>query len=126
VYRSTEAEASDPRGHLLDAKGHVLARQPVTYEAPRFLRPRSPFRMEPDLALFVRSRTVQRLRKLPPSKLRSALEARYGRSPGHIRYAIRSDGVTFTESSTTGRRFVVVVRNGRIVRENVKPLAFVF
>jgi len=92
--------------------------------ARRFFADRAAAR---DLALFARSRTMHRLRRLPPGELEAALVRRYGRAPwGRIRFAIRNGGATFSERSPTGRRFVVVVRNGRIVRENVKPFAFVF
>jgi len=91
--------------------------------ARRFFADRAAAR---DLALFVRSRTMHRLRELPLRELVAALVERYGRSPGRIHYAIRAGSVVFSEQSSTRRRFVVVVRNGRIARENVKPLAFVF
>jgi hypothetical protein len=90
--------------------------------ASRFFADRAAAR---DLALFVRSRTVQRLRKLPPAAAATAIARRYPDS-GRIHYAAKGDRLVFAERSPTGRRYVVVVRGGRIVRENVKPLAFVF
>ena len=91
-----------------------------------------------DLALFVRSDEMHRIRKLTGAPLRAALRQRYGAALAELRsptaplrakrvgYVVRVDGVTFVERSETGRLFSVVVRNGRIVRQNVKPLGFVF
>jgi hypothetical protein len=91
-----------------------------------------------DLALFVRSRELHRIRKLAGVELERALTARYGgavdrlpnaRSPlpaGRVGYAATADGATFVENSTSGRRFFVTVAGGKIVRQNVKPLGFVF
>jgi hypothetical protein len=46
--------------------------------------------------------------------------------PNRIGYVVRRDGVTFVERSPTGRRFIVVVKHGRIIRENVKRSPFDF
>jgi hypothetical protein len=45
---------------------------------------------------------------------------------GRIGYGIGSGGVTFRETSRTGRRFYVRVERGRIVETNLRSLAFVF
>lgn len=78
-----------------------------------------------DLALLVRSRVVQRLRKLPPSQAVAAIRLRYG-DTGRIRIKVAGDRLVFSERSTTGRLFSVVVRGGKIVRQNVKPFTGVF
>jgi hypothetical protein len=90
--------------------------------ARRFFADRAAAR---DLALLVRSRTVQRLRKLPPRAAVAAIRRRYG-DTGRIRVFADRGTLVFAERSPTGRRFSVVVRDGRIVRENVKPFTGVF
>ncbi|HEX6701802.1 MAG TPA: hypothetical protein VF101_13835, partial [Gaiellaceae bacterium] len=90
--------------------------------ARRFFADRAAAR---DVALLVRTRAVQRLRKLPPSEVADAIRRRYG-DTGRIRITVSGDRLVFSERSTTGRRFSVVVRGGKIARENVKPFAFVF
>ena len=88
-----------------------------------------------DLALFVRSAKIQRIRRLtgaalvrglspyPIVRLRSTAA-----SPplGKIGYATTANGVTFVERSASGHRFVVEVRNRRIVSKKLEPYAFVF
>jgi len=90
--------------------------------ARRFFTDRAAAR---DLALLVRSRTVQHLRKLPPRAAVATIRRRYG-DTGRLRYFVRRDMLVFTEKSPTGRRFSVVVRGGKIVRENVSPFTGVF
>ena len=91
-----------------------------------------------DLALFVRSREQKRLRALSPEASGKRLAELYGASverlprvgaplaPNRVGYVVGRGRMTFVERSTTGRRFLAVVEDGRIVRENVRPLAFVF
>jgi hypothetical protein len=43
-----------------------------------------------------------------------------------IRFTLTRTGVVFEKSSDTGKRFRVVVRRGRIARQNLSPYAFVF
>ncbi len=43
-----------------------------------------------------------------------------------IHFALDPRGITFRETSTTGKVFAVVVRNGRVVRSNLAPYAKVF
>jgi hypothetical protein len=93
---------------------------PLTASGARYFADRATAR---DLALFVRSRRVQRIRKEEPH---SAVRELSARAHGRIRFAATRDGVTFWESSPTGKRFEVVVRHRRIVRQNLKPSALVF
>lgn len=116
-------------------ESHSAVEIAFTARGRRFFTDRAAAR---DLALFVRSREMHRLRKLGGGTLSAALTKRHGTAiarlpsanaplpPNRIGYVIRPDGVTFIERSPTGRRFVVVVTRGRIARQNVKPLAFVF
>jgi hypothetical protein len=91
-----------------------------------------------DLALFVRSRRMHRLRKLTGRRLVSSLLATYGNNitrlpslsaqlrPNRIGYVPTPLGVNFAEWSPTGRRFTITVTHGKIVRQDLKPYAFVF
>jgi hypothetical protein len=79
-----------------------------------------------DLAAFVRSKRVQTIRKEPPEQARGDLDAAF---PQLARSAIRiaaGSRLTFSERSTSGRKFSVTVANGRVVHENLRPYAFVF
>lgn len=82
-----------------------------------------------DLALFVRSRRTQRLRKEPAGAAKRDILEAYGKplAASAIRIAV-VDAATlrFTERSTTGRTFAVTVRHGRVAAQNLKPYAFVF
>ncbi|MBA3375590.1 MAG: hypothetical protein H0U00_07225 [Actinobacteria bacterium] len=116
-------------------RSHSAVEIAFTDRGRRFFADRAAAR---DLALFVRSRNMHEIRKLKGYSLRTALRRRYGDAidelpsttaplpPRRIGYVIRPDGVTFVERSTTGRRFSVVITRGRIARQNVKPLGFVF
>jgi hypothetical protein len=59
---------------------------------------------------------------------RVALESVYGvlLARRGIRFTLTRTGVVFEKSSDTGKRFRVVVRRGRIARQNLSPYAFVF
>ena len=111
---------------------HSAVEIPLTSAGRRYFADRAAPR---DLSLFVRSRAVQRIRRERGAALDRDL-ARLGIErlpaaaaplrPGRIGYAVTPLGATFVERSPTGRRFVVEVRRGRIVRANVKPYALVF
>jgi hypothetical protein len=134
-YDGCEIEGS--YGHRWPDRNHSHSPVEVAFSARgrRFFADRAAAR---GLALFVRSREVQRIRRLGGHALASALGARYGGhitrlgsvgaslGAGRIGYVIRRDGASFVERSTTGRRLVVTVKHGRIVKENVNSLAFVF
>ena len=91
-----------------------------------------------DLALFVRSRRVQEIRRLEGDALVAELENAYGGSivrleartaappAGRIGYWVGDGGAVFVRVSSTGRRFQVVTRAGRIQSQNLGPFAFVF
>jgi hypothetical protein len=111
---------------------HSAVEIPLTEKGRRYFVDRAAAR---DLALFVRSRDVQGIRR----ETGTALERGLGRYPivrvaspsvpppvGKIGWVPTENGVTFVERSPTGRRFFVEVRDKKIVRKNVKPYAFVF
>lgn len=91
-----------------------------------------------DLALFVRSGEVQRLRRLQGAELAGALAASYGDRivrlaragaappPGRIGYWPGPGRTVFRRLSTTGRTFEVVVADGRVLRHDLGELALVF
>lgn len=90
-----------------------------------------------DLALLVRSKRVQAIRKRPPREAATALRAAYGdalvrldsaaRPPrGKIGYRVDGARLVFLRTSSTGRGFQVVVEEGRIARQDLGELAFVF
>jgi hypothetical protein len=80
-----------------------------------------------DLALFVRSARMQKIRKEPGPELLRDMKAAYGAdlAGSRIRYALTAGGITFTEKSTSGKLFHVAVVHGRIAHNNVEPYAFV-
>jgi hypothetical protein len=91
-----------------------------------------------DVALLVRARKVQQLRKLTGAALTRALTAEFGAAidrlpsrdarpgPGRIGYWAGPDRTVFRRISPTGRVFEVEVREGKIARENLGELAMVF
>ena len=99
---------------------------PLTATGRRYLADRQTAR---DLALFVRSRRMQQLRKEPAAQARRNILQTYSRDLAHSPIEVAVAGPTtlrFSEASPTGKTFTVTVRNGRIRRENLKPYAFVF
>jgi hypothetical protein len=103
-------------------ESHSPVEIPLTPRGRRFFADRAAAR---DLALFVRSRRMQQIRKLDGAAFERELHRAYPRL-GRIRYRLTERGVALTETSSTGKRFEVVVRGGRIIRENLKPYAVVF
>lgn len=124
-------------GHVWPDRDHSHSAVEIAFDgrARRFFADRAAAR---DLALFVRSRDVQRLRRLTGDALATALKRRYAGAitrlpslraalePDRLGYVSGPTTTVFVEYSTTGRRFTVTVRGGRIVRQDVKPLALVF
>lgn len=87
-----------------------------------------------DLALFIRSQTMQVVRRLTGSALASALRHDYGTkilataSPpaGRIGFTTAGGTSTFVERSPTGKRFFIRFANGRLHSQNLKPYAYPF
>jgi hypothetical protein len=72
---------------------------------------------------------MHQLRKEPAAQAKRDIDAAYGRNLAHspIRVTLVSPTtLRFTETSATGRRFQVTIRNGRINSQNLKPYGFVF
>jgi hypothetical protein len=99
---------------------------PLTAAGRRYFADRAAAR---DLALFVRSARMHRLRREPAPAARRDILRAYGRelakSPIRIT-VVDPSTLRFTERSATGRTFAVTVRAGRIAAENLRPYAFVF
>jgi hypothetical protein len=81
-----------------------------------------------DLALFVRSARMQEIRKEPRARLLHDMTAAYGAAlaRSRIHYTLTPGGITFTEQSTTGKVFRVIVQHGRVRRSNISPYSKVF
>jgi hypothetical protein len=115
-------------GHVWPDRLHdrAAAEIPLTAAGRSYFADRQAAR---DLALFVRSRRMHQLRKEPASKARSNIVRVYGKplaqSPIVIT-VVDPTTLSFTERSTTGRRFSVTVHNGRITKQNLRPYGFVF
>ncbi len=120
-------EIDSTRGHRWpDAlSSHSPVELAFTSKARAYFADRAAAR---DLALFVRSGRMQRIRHEPGKELLRELNAAYGPAlaRSRIRFALGPHGITFSETSTTGKTFTVVVRNGRIVHSNVEPYAKAF
>ena len=133
-YDGCEIEAT--YGHTWPDKfgSHSAVEIPLTATGSTFFADRAAAR---DLALFVRSKRGHALRsengasaqrdlaKIGPRLVRLASPA--ATPPvGKIGYAITTSGIVFVEESETGKRFDVVIENGHIKRQNIKPYGFVF
>lgn len=99
---------------------------PLTAKGRAFFADRAAAR---DLALFVRTRRVQQLRKEPAAQakadLLNAYSTQLAQSPIVIT-VLDATTLRFSERSTTGKLFTVTVHKGRIASQNVKPYALVF
>jgi hypothetical protein len=120
-------EVTSERGHRWpEALGaHAPVELPFTAKGRAYFTDRAAAR---DLALFVRSRRMQQIRRERGAQLLRDVHAAYGTALAHsrIRFALTANGITFSERSATGKRFEVVVANRRIRRSNVEPYALVF
>jgi hypothetical protein len=120
-------EITSERGHRWpDAFGsHAPVELPLTAKGRAYFADRAAAR---DLALFIRSRQMQQIRKEHGQQLLDDIKTAYGHALQHsnIHYTLTRDGITFTETSVTGRQFRVVIANRRIRYSNLKPYAFVF
>lgn len=114
---------------------HSAVEIPFTPAAERFFEDRATAR---DLALFVRMRKVQQLRRLTGAELVRALGSEFGTAldvldapegrpgSGRVGYWPGAERTVFRRVSPTGRVFQVEVRNGKVVRDNLGELAKVF
>jgi hypothetical protein len=114
-------EVSGEAGHRWPDRfgSHAPAEIPLTRAGRRYFDDRAAAR---DLALFVRGRRVQRIRREPPRRALVDLRRAY---PQLARSRIRI-AATATTLVLSERRFRVVVARGRIVRQNLEPYALVF
>ena len=99
---------------------------PLTAKGRAFFTDRAAAR---DLALFVRSRRMHKLRQEPAAQAKADIESAYGKQLAHSPITITViDPATlqFSERSSTGKVFSVTVHNGRIKAQNLKPYGFVF
>lgn len=99
-------------------QSHSAVEIAFTPRARRFFADRAAARA---LALYVRTRRHHGL-----AGIRSVGSAGAPLPPDTIGYVRTGAETTYVERSTSGRRFTIVVRANKVVRENVKPLAFVF
>jgi hypothetical protein len=114
---------------------HSPIEVPLTARGQRFFENRAAAR---DLALFVRSREMHQLRKLRGAALLAAVQKQYGSNVAVLNsetaaapenaVAIWTSGTrtVISERSSAGGRFYVEITDGRITKENVRGLAFVF
>jgi hypothetical protein len=114
---------------------HSAVEVPFTDRARRYFENRAAAR---DLALFVRSRKTQQLRKQTGGELIAALRQAYGDEvrvleseratlpAGVVGVWTRGNRTVFSERSTVGVRFFVELTDGKVTKENVRGLAFVF
>ena len=120
-------EIDSSRGHRWpDAlSSHSPVELAFTSKARAYFADRAAAR---DLALFVRSGRMQKIRHEPAKSLLHDLKAAFGPelAGSRIRFALDPHGITFSETSTTGKAFTVVVRDGRVVHSNVEPYAKAF
>lgn len=121
-------DVESPIGHTWPDRldNHAAAEIPLTAAGRAYFADRATAR---DLALFVRSRKVQTLRKEPAAQAKAAIESSYGRPLAKSRLRIAVIGPTtlqFTERSPTGKEFQVTVQNGRIKSQNLKPYDIAF
>jgi hypothetical protein len=114
---------------------HSAVEVALTPRAHRYFANRAAAR---DLALFVRSRKTQQIRKNIGPDLIAALRREYGSAVvvltsknatapvGAVGVWASGSRTIFSEKSTVGVRFFVELENGKIVKESVRGLAFVF
>jgi hypothetical protein len=99
---------------------------PLTAKGRAFFTDRATAR---DLALFVRSRRMHKLRKEPAAQAKTDIQSAYGKQLANSPITITViDPATlrFTERSNTGKLFSATVHKGRITTQNLKPYGFAF
>jgi hypothetical protein len=114
---------------------HSILEVALTPQGNRYFEDRATAR---DLAAFVRSSKTQSIRRKLGSSLRAAVRAAYGDQvvlldsasasapSGRIGVWTTGGRTTFSERSHLGDRFYVEFEHSKLVRENVRGLAFVF
>jgi hypothetical protein len=114
---------------------HSAVEIALTPRARRYFANRAAAR---DLALFVRSRKTQQIRRSLGAELIAALRREYGTAVvvlasksetapvGAVGVWASGSRTVFSERSSAGVRFFVELENGKIVKESVRGLAFVF
>jgi hypothetical protein len=121
-----EVQASIGRSWPDRLHNRAAAEIPLTARGRAFFTDRATAR---DLALFVRSRRMQKLRKEPAARAKLDIQGAYGEQLAHSPITIvvvNPTTLRFTERSGTGKLFSVIVRDGRIAAQNLKPYGFVF
>ncbi|MFL5925746.1 MAG: hypothetical protein ACJ77E_02275 [Gaiellaceae bacterium] len=120
-----EVQASIGRTWPDSLGNHAAVEIPFTAAGRRFFADRAAAR---DVALFVRSRRMHRLRAEPPARALADIRRAYGKQLAGSRIRIEAvvGGLRCSERSPTGREFFVLVNGGKIARQNLKPYAFVF
>ncbi|HEX3805708.1 MAG TPA: hypothetical protein VHV52_02905 [Gaiellaceae bacterium] len=120
-------EIDGSAGHLWpDVDGnHSAVEVPLTPAGRAFFANRAAAR---DLALFVRTRRVQRIRREEPAAAIKDLRAAYGKelAQSAIRMRVSNGTLVLSERSSIGKLFTVTVIDGRIVQQNLKPFALAF
>lgn len=113
---------------------HAIVEIALTKRGADFFANRAAAR---DLALFLNSKTMRADRSLTGAALATAIRKRYGSTiselpsaneklaAGRIGFVSAHGSTTYVEYSTTGRRFYVVVKGGRVASTDVRPLAMV-
>jgi hypothetical protein len=117
-YDGCELEAAYGRTWPDRFHSHAAVEIAFTARARRFFADRAAAR---DIALFVRTRRHHGL-----AGIRAVAQTNAPLPPDTIGYVRTGTETTYVERSTTGRRFTIVVRADRVVRQNVRPLASVF
>ena len=114
---------------------HSPIEVPLTPRGQRYFDNRAAAR---DLALFVRSREMHQLRKLHGPALVAAIRKHYVNhvtildsqtataGPNTVGVWTAGARTVISERSSAGGRFYVEIDNGKITKENVRGLAFVF
>ena len=114
---------------------HSAVEIALTPRASRYFENRAAAR---DLALFVRSRQTQRIRKQTGAALVAALRRAYGDAVvvlptaraaapvGTVGVWVSGTRTVFSEKSSVGVRYYVQLDKGRITKETVRGLALVF
>jgi hypothetical protein len=105
---------------------HAAVEIPLSERGRAFFRDRATAR---DLALFVRTRRIQQIRKQPARTALATIQRLYGKQLVTHGISVRAYApsmLVFSKASPTGKTFKVTVENGRIRKQNLRPYALVF